>query len=248
MANIKREDIIWELKPYLRIGQTSQHEFNVWLNKPLSDWDVFDYWEKERTRSMVKHLNNGDILFDVGAEMGWLSVIYGQIVGPSNMVLIEPTKEFWGNIRAIWEKNFDCPPLATYAGLISDKNTQPQVLPFMNKWTPQSKGDLIDKLAYTYIHDNPTEVPEITIDDYVRHTGIVPNAITIDVEGAELLVLKGAKHTLIKHDIQVWVSEHDDLAENQGIGKYEASEFMAKLGYKRDYLGKDHEHHVRYYQ
>jgi len=218
------------------------------MNKPLSDWDVFDVWEAERTRSMVKHLNKGDILFDVGAEMGWLSCVYGQIVGPSNMVLIEPTREFWGNIRALWEKNFDCHPLATYAGLISDKSTEPQVIPDMNKWTPESKGDLIDKLAYTYIHENPTKVPEITIDDYVKQTGIVPNAITIDVEGAESLVLQGAINTLKQYSPQVWVSEHDDLAINLGFDRYACGEFMTKLGYTREFIATDHEHHVRYYK
>jgi hypothetical protein len=75
----------------------------------------------------------------------------------------------------------------------------------------------------------------------------VPNAITIDVEGAEYLVLKGAENTL-KKGVQVWVSEHDDLAENQGIDKYAASEYMAELGYKREWLGTDHEGHYRYYQ
>jgi FkbM family methyltransferase len=243
---IKTKDIIWELKPYLRVGQTSQYEFHIWLNKPLADWDVYDYWEKERTRSMVKNLNKGDVLFDIGAEMGWLSVVYGQIVEPSNMVLFEPTRQFWPNIKALWNKNFDALPLATYCGLLSDKTTDKAVLE-INQWPDDSNGDLIEKLAYTYIHDNSTKVPEITIDEYVKQSGIVPNAITIDVEGAEYLVLKGAENTL-KKGVQVWVSEHDDLAENQGIDKYAASEFMAKLGYKREVLGIDHETHVRYYR
>lgn len=246
--NIKREDIIWELKPYLRIGETTKYEYNVWMNRPLADWDVFDVWEKERTRSMCKHLEKGDILFDIGAEMGWLSVVYGQMVGPSNMVLIEPTPQFWPNIEAIWHKNFDCEPLANYHGLISDVTTDKTVLE-MHEWPEASKEDLIDKLAYTYIHDNPKKIPQITIDEYVKQTGIVPTAMTMDCEGPELMILKGAENTLKKNNVKVWVSEHPDLAERDyGIKQGEIEAYMKTLGYESEYLATDHERHLRFYK
>lgn len=245
---IKRSDIIWELKPYLKIGQTSQHEFNIWLNRPLADWDVYDMWEKERTRSMRQHLVNGDILFDIGAEMGWLSVIYGQMVGPSNVVLIEPTSEFWPNIETLWHKNFDAEPLANYHGLFSDKTTDKHTLA-LNEWPEASKDDLIDKLSYTYIHENPKQISEITLDDYVRQTGIVPNAITIDCEGAELLILHGASETLKNNNVKVWVSEHPDLGlKDYGIKKGEIKTYMRQLGYDEEFLGVDHERHLRFYK
>lgn len=238
---IKKTDILWELKPYLRIGQTNQYEFHVWMNRPLADWDVFDYWEKERVRHMAKTLEKGDILFDIGAEMGWLSVVYGQLVHPSNMVLIEPTREFWPNIRAIWNKNFDAQPLATYNGLFSDKTTSKQVDEI---WPRASRGDLIDKLAYTYIHENTQKVPEITLDEYVRQTGIVPNALTMDTEGSELLILRGAKETLAKRNLKVWVSIHPDLGERDyGVKKQDTLDFMAEQGYIGKLLAIDHEEH-----
>lgn len=241
--SIKREDIQWELKPYLRIGQTTQYEFHVWMNKPLSDWDVFDEWERERVRSMRQHLEQGDILFDIGAEMGWLSVVYGQMVHPSNMVLIEPTTQFWPNIEAIWHKNFDCEPLANYHGLFSDKTTDKATLK-MHEWPKAADGDLIEKLAYTYIHENTSKVPEITLDEYVKQTGIVPNAITMDTEGSELLILKGAEHTLLNNDVKVWVSVHDDLGlKDYGVKDTDTIDYMRSLGYTGQFLSKDHEAH-----
>lgn len=246
--NIKRKNIIWELKPYCRIGQTKQYEFCIWMNRPLSDWDVFDDWEKERTRHMRQNLEQGEILFDVGTEVGWLSVVYGQMVHPSNMVLIEPTPEFWPNIEAIWHKNFDCEPLATYHGLFSDKTTSKTVLP-MHAWPEASKGDLIDKLSYTYIHENSKKVPEITIDEYVKQTGIVPNAITMDTEGSELLILRGAEKTLQSRNIKVWVSVHPDLGlRDYGIKKEDTLAFMKDLGYNCELLATDHEEHWYFYR
>ena len=241
---IKRQDIIWELKPYLRIGETSQYEFHVWMNKPLADWDVFDVWEKERVRHMRRNLERGEILFDIGAEMGWLSVVYGQLVHPSNMVLIEPTPEFWPNIQAIWHKNFDCEPLATYHGLFSDKSTNKVVDGAMHEWPKAADGDLIDKLAYTYIHENKAKVPEITIDDYVKYTGIVPNALTMDTEGSELLILKGARDTLERYNLKLWVSIHPDLGERDyGVKKQATIDYLESLGYSGNHIATDHEEH-----
>lgn len=239
---IRREDIIWELKKYLVIPGTDQHEFGLYMNKPLSDWDVFDEWERERVRSMQQNLGKSDILFDVGAEMGWLSVIYGQIVGPRNMVLIEPTAQFWPNIEALWHKNFDAEPLGTYRGLVSDTTTSKDI---SKEWPPEASGDLIEKLAYTNIFDDNGKTRQITLDDYIKQTGYVPNAITIDVEGAELKVLQGAADTLKYKKPKLWVSIHPDLMERDyKVHPDDVHEFLYKMGYKTGkHLATDHEMH-----
>ena len=244
---IKRSDIIWEHKPYLRVGQTNQYEFHLWLNRPLADWDVFDEWERVRTRSMRQHLRNGDILFDIGAEMGWLSVIYGQMVGASNMVLFEPTAEFWPNIEALWHKNFDAEPLDTVNALVGNK---PQGKIETGKWPECSNGDLIEKLSYTLIHENPKQIPTTTIDEYIYQTGITPTALTIDTEGSELLILQGAKDILAKRNLKVWVSVHPDLAlKDYGVeSQYAVYEFMKEQGYEGSMVGQDHEQHYYFYR
>ena len=53
----------------------------------------------------------------------------------------------------------------------------------------------------------------IELDKYVTETGIVPDAITCDTEGSELLIFKGAEKTLKEHHPQIWVSVHDELAK-----------------------------------
>jgi len=107
-----------------------------------------------------------------------------------------------------------------------------------------SKGALIDKNKYQYIHDNSENVPEMTLDDYVAKTGITPTALTMDTEGSELLILRGAINTLKDNKLKVWVSIHDDLGlENYGIKDTDTVHFMESLGYKGEFLSKDHEQH-----
>lgn len=222
------------------------HRWTIDLPTPLADWDVFEYWEASRFDSMAKHLDQGMTLFDVGAEHGWCSVIYATLVGPDNMVLIEPTAEFWPNIRATWSRNFYTRPRACYRGLIGAESTDTTTTDFVN-WPAASKGPLIDKNKYEYLHAN-NDIPVLTIDDLVGNTGVVPDAITIDIEGAELLALRGATETIIDRKPMFWVSVHPDMSERDyGLTDTQLHDFMASLGYKGEHLGTDHEQHWRFW-
>lgn len=248
MNFIKLEDVEWKTVKYIKKPLSTSDELATWsykfeLNEPLASWDVFSYWEVERITSMQEHLKQGDILFDIGTEQGWCNLAYAQMVGPENMVLIEPTQEFWPNIKALWERNFEKQPLAFYDGFFSNKTNDKRLI-IKSQWPVASKGDLIDRNKYQYIHENTEDVAEMTIDDYVAKTGVTPTALTMDTEGSELLILKGAKKTLKKHKLKVWVSIHDDLGlRDYGVKDTDTIAYLESLGYKGEFLAKDHEQH-----
>jgi hypothetical protein len=84
----------------------------------------------------------------------------------------------------------------------------------------------------------------IKLDDYVSEVGIVPDALNIDVEGAELLVFKGAEKTLRDNNLKIFVSIHDDL----GIRDYNTTPedtmfYLESFGYTGEFLAKNHEAH-----
>lgn len=244
MNYIKLQDVEWKQVGYLRQGETRNYDYTLWLNEPLASWDVWDYWERERIESMRTHLKKGDILFDIGTEQGWCNLVYADMVGAENMVLIEPTREFWGNIKALWQKNYpNTDPLACFSGFFSDKTTT-GIRPRIHSYPQEARGDLIDRNKYQYIHDNSEDVAEMKLDDYVARTGIVPTALTMDTEGSELLILKGAEQTLKNNKLKVWVSIHPDLGlRDYGVHYEDTLSFMAGLGYKGEWLATDHEMH-----
>jgi hypothetical protein len=102
----------------------------------------------------------------------------------------------------------------------------------------------IEAMAYGSLH-HPAGIPTITLDRYVDETGIVPNGFNIDVEGAELKVLRGAKALLQDEEMlgYVWVSIHPDLLEGFGNTKEELIDFMVSCGWLGQHLGTDHEEH-----
>lgn len=243
MTFIPVDEVEWKSVGILRMGETRDYEYRFDLPEPLASWDVWDYWERSRFHSMRDHLQLGMTLFDVGTEQGWCNLVYASMVGPGNMVLIEPTPEFWPNIRATWEKNYpDTAPRACYDGLLSDK-TDDRFFEFAD-WPNNSVGPLIDRNKYQYIHDNAAGIGEMKLDDMVRVSGAIPDAITMDVEGAELLVLKGAEETLRTYRPLAWVSIHPDLGERDyGVVPADVHDYMTSLGYAGTFLGEDHEQH-----
>jgi len=222
-------------------------EYLLRLPRPLADWDVYGDWERERVHHMRDHLHNGDTLFDVGAEHGWLSLVYATMVGPENMVLIEPTPLFWPNIRETWNHNYSVAPKACYDGLASDKTTDNRHE--FDDWPASAWGDLIDVNSYRCIHENASgAIPEMRLDDLVTRSGIVPDALTIDVEGAELLVLQGAHYTLKHHRPQIWCSVHPDLmARDYHHTPAQLLKYLSDHGYGAQHIATDHEMHY-YFQ
>ena len=217
----------------------------------IADWDAITGWEEERLLSMQAHLKPGMVLYDVGTEHGWLSAVYGAFTGHGNMVLIEPSPEMWVNIRKTWEANGFDPPIACIEMFCGEKDSikklpamiYPEMVGAWPKWTDNFETlDECPAMEYRYIGDTRTDT--ITIDSLVRATKRPPDAITVDVEGFEMAVMRGAEKTLRKHRPLVWISVHPDLMERAGWPDVqELFDFMTEMGYGREYLGTDHEQH-----
>lgn len=241
---IPHDQVEWRRVRMLeRPDETFEHEF--WLPRPLADWDVFAVWERARFHSMRDNLTHGDTLFDVGTEQGWCNLIYASFVGPENMVLIEPTPTFWPNIYTTWYRNYTKSPRLCYDGLLSDTTTDPRRN--IVGWPGNILQSLIDRNSYQYLWDHDAKVQEIRLDDLVDRTGVVPSALTIDVEGGELSVLRGASDTLSRFRPKVWVSVHPDLlAAHYDATAGQVHDYMASFGYTATHLATDHEQHWFY--
>ncbi len=215
----------------------------------VADWDggTGDYsvrrgWEFPRFESFRHHLKYGDVFFDVGAEHGWISALIGrEFVGAENMVLFEPGDEFWINIRKTWEYNGLDDPLGCFCGFVDQTSTSDVV----GVWPAEAVQGApeVGGMPYKTLGVNE-EIKTISIDDYVRITNHIPDAINVDVEGAELKVMSGANETLRAHRPLVWVSIHPDLMQrDHGTNKDEFISFMEGHYYVPSFLGSDHEEH-----
>lgn len=234
-------------------------KYCVKMPKFLAEHPSFDNWERERFASMEENLKRGDILFDIGAETGHISAVYAQFVGAENMVLAESNPDNWQNIKATWDTMNLSTPLATVNALISDKTVMASSQPHMQMgdWPECAKsGRIWTPRSYRYVWEHAHNTNQITIDDMSLllfsdqffkglDRKIPPRAITIDVEGAELLVLRGAEVVLKEFSLLVWVSIHPELMKkNLDHDEQMLYSYMRDLGYVGEHLATDHEVHV----
>ncbi len=146
-------------------------------------------FEAEDLARLSRLAKPGDICIDVGANIGLYSLFLGRLVGPGGRVLaFEPVKrnalltQLNCELNGLDHVEVIRAPLSDVSG----KSLTPTV----------PEGDS----AYTYFRDGPTKDGDTlsqTLDDVLERGNMGKVAlIKIDVEGAELTVLRGADRLL----------------------------------------------------
>ncbi len=211
-------------------------------------------WERERLDSMHANIHADDVVYDIGTEEGDLTGLYA--LWGAQLVLVEPNPAVWPCVKAIWEANQFVHPLAWFQGFVTNRNAHldGDTLGgrfFNRKGWPADATELPMVRAHGFSslaeHDLPGSgsiVPRITIDKLVETVDVAPDVITIDVEGAEMLVLEGAYQTLDNHRPLVWVSVHDEMIQvDYGYTTVSVLQYMALHDYRAQLLAIDHESH-----
>jgi len=199
-------------------------------------WDEPN-WEFESIRHISRRLSRGDILFDVGSEAGWQTVIYARFVGAENICMFEPTPKVWLNARLTFEANSLQPPMTTFCGFVTNYTSENAPSRIAKGWNEESKreGEMLHEMTFLRSEDYPA-IPKIALKDFP----IIPRAIAVDVEGHEYEVLEGAAPTLKEHNVLVFASLHPQF-NSTSVPKIHG--LMADLGYKGIQISVDHEEH-----
>lgn len=233
--------------------------WRLWLPEHRAarpEWETG--WERERLDSMHEHLtewrgwnhleDRNPVIVDVGVEEGDLTALYSQ--WGCDVVMVEPNPRVWPNVRAIWEANGLRAPLAWWVGFAGDVATKGR-MDFGQHWARAedgwpvcAHGPVIGDHAFLHLAQHADMVPTVVLDEW-RDWPV--DAITMDVEGSELTVLRGAERILVEDRPLVWVSVHTDqqwMDENYPLdGRDAVVEHMADRGYVGTLLAIDHEEH-----
>lgn len=220
-------------------------------------WDIKNGgWEVERINEMVSTIVPQDVVFDIGTEAGDISALLVKYTD-CEIVLFEPNNRVWPSIKAVWEANELKRPLDFFRGFLSSKTT---IQDYKINNSLECGLEMVPDHGFKQLYENYPDVPQITLDDYCQQTGIYPNVITMDCEGAEWDIIKGAEKTLKEKKPIIFMSVHPeflfDSYRNDGIWKERYGErcfavhmirFIDELGYKHRVLEWDwHEIHVTF--
>lgn len=187
---------------------------------------------------MYEHLNENDVLFYIGAEEGDMAALCA--MWGAKVLLFEPNEKVWPNIKAIWEANGLETPLC-FSGFASNETSADADTIDMSEWPTSADGPVIGNHGFMELRN--ANAPQIRIDD----VPIIPTALTIDVEGSEWEVLRGAEKTLKKYHPKIWLSLHPEfLFDHYKEYSRDLRNWITQLGYTENFLDYQHEFHLYY--
>jgi FkbM family methyltransferase len=138
--------------------------------------------------ALIRSVRAGDVVWDVGANIGYLALVAARIVGPAGRVVaIEPDAQCAAAIRRNAQLNDLAGVEVVEAAAARDSGTADLVVVRDRLWTRlASVGDHHES-------EQRVEVRTVALDDL---DGPAPTLVKIDVEGAELDVLAGMSRLL----------------------------------------------------
>ena len=176
----------------------------------------------------AQHLKDGDVFYDIGANVGFFTVIAAKLVGNTGKVYaFEPGK---GNAKSVRHNaqlnNFTQVEVIEKA--VSHTSGSGQLL-----LAQYSGGHALATADAPPDLAGEVTVDLVSIDDLIAQNQIQPpNFVKVDVEGAELDVLKGMTETMKTYKPTV-IYEIDDGDRTAYDRKYkELESFLQALGYK----------------
>lgn len=185
----------------------------------------FDSYENSDFSMIAKLIKPGETILDIGANIGFYSLSLAKKFPTSVFHAFEPMPKTFGQLKRNLEMN-DLDNVHIYNCGCSDQKRE---LTFF--FYPEGSGNASSAKLTDCESIEEITAPVITVDEFVAERNIKVNFMKCDVEGAELLVFKGAADT-IKHQRPIVFSEI--LRKWTRKFDYDANEiftFFAEAGY-----------------
>jgi len=173
------------------------------------------WYERDKQRLVSNEVRRGSTFYDIGANVGFYTLLASALVGAGRVVAFEPLPRNLKYLRRHVELN-KIDNVTVLEAAVSDRN---QVLHFHAEETG-FMGRLSDD-------DSELPVESVSLDALMGDGKIPPpDYIKMDVEGAELLALRGAEQVLRRRYPTIFLATHGHDVDRQ------CCEFLESLGYE----------------
>ena len=194
-------------------------------NLPLANLSFGEYEKSERVCAMGL-IENGDVVFDIGANYGWYSLNIAKRYADTKIYAFEPIKYTFDilseNVKINGFKNINI-----FNSGIGKENTIAEFNFNRDHSGATSMVNLLDRSDVEKI-----KCPIRTLDSFVREEKVDRvDFIKCDVEGAEFFVLQGGKNVLERHRPKLFVEMLRKWSAKFGYHPNDIIRFMKDLGY-----------------
>ncbi len=150
-------------------------------------------YEPHVARTLRTHVRPGDVVYDVGAHIGYLTLLAARLAAAEGHVY---AFEAHPRNRALLERNIQmnrAGNVTVVPAAVSDHGGEVEFALFSYSFV----GRIVD--AETPADGERVRVPALTLDEFLTTGARPPQVLKIDVEGAEARVLAGALKLIEQH-------------------------------------------------
>ena len=176
-------------------------------------------FEPEETSLCLKLIKKGDVCIDIGANIGYYSVMFSKLVDNNGMVLcFEPDSENYRLLKKNCQKYIKQGTTKVYKVALSDKKNE---LPLYKSKDNHGMHRLYESVCCTSEH----EIVSVNVGDSFDIDDV--NFIKIDIEGYELSAIRGFRNTIKRsEDIKI-LTEFSPLSIREaGLSVVEYIDFL----------------------
>lgn len=181
-------------------------------------------FEHSTTELIKKEVKDGMVFLDIGANIGWYSLLGSRLVGNSGHVYaFEPDPYLFKIINENVELN-NLTNVSVFPFAVSNKSGKA-------KFSLNHAQDGDNRLESQIINDEIIQVKTITIDDFCERHNVKPDFIKMDIQGSEPKAFEGMKNIVSKNpEIKIITEVFPEAIDDVGSSTENFIDSLEKTG------------------
>ncbi len=213
-----------------KIGRYGPFRLNA--NFMFSNFESWGDGHNNGFEATVEACRGKRCVLDVGGHIGLVTLPISQVLAPGGRVVtFEPSAANLQYLKQHLQANA-VDNVTVEACLVGDNAKT--VTFFEQRDAAGQNAQVVGKNRELY---DEVIRSQVAIDAYCEAHGLSPEIIKMDIEGAEVGALKGARHVLSTYKPTVFLSVHPRHIEMMGASIKEMEEFLEDVGYTVSEIG-----------
>ncbi len=189
------------------------------------------YYEPGLTELCARYIKPGADVLDIGANIGFHSVYFAQLVAGGRVLAVEPTSNALARLKRNIEHNQVEQNIIVHHGAVSDSDAMLEIKVIAGREEFSTLGNMTHQ-AVDGEQWSTEQVQCMTLDALVKHYQLTPAFIKMDVEGVENLVFKGASQTLQQYRPIILAELSDVMLKKNGSSAQAVLDLLEQADYQ----------------
>jgi len=186
----------------------------------------YGYYEKELSDLLKKMLRTNDVFIDIGANIGYFSLLSAKILPSIKVFSFEPVKDLFQKMNENFSLN-DSKNIVAISAAVGEMNEQREL--YLS--APDNLGMSSFQQPENY-SGKKEKVEVIAFDDWFKTSGLKKiSLIKLDIEGSELAALKGMRVVLEEQKPALVVEINPETLSQFGLKPLDIYNYLNQLNF-----------------